>query len=227
MAGLGIKYSVQFNKSIEKYGTAWENSLDYLGNSNVMSNIGKVYRYYITRKVPKLSGNLRRAARVVGVNHGFHGTQGMASVTWVETGAIKDYWHYQFVGRVYGPNRAVFKALGPNQAGPGAGVQSGWCSPVTPKHDMGRMMGQRFTKTLHDGRVVHVDGYTTPGTGPDWINAFVKDEGDYGEKAVNILVGRYIYDWFCKASKGTSCETPHYGGWVAYNRCNQIKDIRD
>ena len=223
----GIKYNITFGKSIEKYGTAWQNSLDYLGHSECMTSLAKGYRYYINRKVPKLSGELRRAARVIGTAHGVRGSRGMAVVTWVSNNKVEKYWHYQFVGKVYGPNKAVFDAQGPNADGPGAGVQSGWRSPIKPKYDTGRMMGVPFTRVLHDGRVIKVNGYTTPGTGPDWIKRFVEDSGDYGEKAVNILAGRYFYDWFCKVSKGTPCETRHYGGWGAYNRWRQIENIRD
>lgn len=219
MANAGIKYNITLGKSIEKYGTAWENSLDFLGHSECMTSLAKGYRYYINRKVPKLSGELRRSARVIGVAHGAHGSTGMAVVTWNSAkSSVQKYLHYQYVGEVWGPNKAVFDE---------AGKHIGWHSPIKPKSPTGRMMGVPFTRVLHDGRVIEVKGYTTPGTGPDWVKRFAEDSGDYGEKAINILAGRYFYDWFCKVSKGTPCETKHYGSWVAYNRWRQIENIKD
>lgn len=223
----GIKYNITLGKAMKEYGTAFEKSLDFLGESGFMTSIAKGYRYYINRFVPKQSGNLRKAAMVLGTNLGAHGSDGMGVVYWKSTKAVEPYLHYQYEGEVYGPNKPVFNALGPNAGGPGAGVHSGWVSPTKPKTPQGRKLGKPYTYTLHDGRVVHIKGYTTPNTTHHWIDEFMKDTGDYGEKAVAVLAGRYTYDWFCKASKGTKYEIRHYGGYQAFNRWRQIQDIRD
>lgn len=223
--GASIKYNIPIGEAMKKYGLAWEKSLDFLGESGFMTSIAKGYRYYINRFVPKESGNLRRAAMVVGTNHGVHGSQGMAVVYWRNTNKVKAYLNYMYEGDVYGPNKPVW-GQGPSRTGV-AGVQAGWTSPVSPKTNQHRKMGKPFTYTLHDGRTVHIKGYTTRGTTHHWIDAFMKDEGDYGEKAIGMLAARYTYDWFCIASKGTEYAIRHYGSYHAYNRWRQIEDVRD
>ncbi len=222
--GAEIKYNIPIGKAMEKYGLALKDSLDFLGETGFMTSIAKGYRYYINRFVPKESGNLRKSARVLGVNYGANHSRGMAIVYWKETNAVKDYMYYQYEGEVWGPNKPIFEAAGPNPSG-AAGAHSGWVSPPH-KTNTGRKMGIPYTYT-RDGRTVHIKGYTTPNTGAHWIDEFMKDQGDYGEKAVGMLAARYTYDWYCKASKGTKYAIPHYGSYQAFNRWRQIEDIRD
>lgn len=227
MAGTGITYNVKIEKGVEKWGTDFEKSLFKIGHPEAMTELAKGYRYYINKFVPKRSGALRRSARALGVPHAFGTGKGNAWVSWGLNGA-KEYAHYQFVGDVYGPNKAIFEALGPNKDGPGAGVQSGWRSPKGKKKwNTGRKMGIPFTKTLSDGRVVRVLGYTTPNTKYDWINEFKKDKGNYGETAVNIRAGRFMYEYYCVMSHTTGHSQKANGGYAIYHSWRQIANIRD
>lgn len=223
MPNWDIRYSVAVKGGIKKWGVAWENSMAFLCEPEAMNDVAKGYRYYINKFVPKKTGALRKSAitKKKVAEGGGNGT-GSATVYWATEGKVAKYGHYQFVGDVYGPNKPVFKALGPNPGG-GAGVQSGWRSPKGEgeKYNTHRKMGVPFTYTLHDGRVVHVKGYTTPGTTYDWIGEFKRNKGDYGETAINIRAGRYLYERFCVKTK-----TRPVGGKQVYNSWNQIKNIR-
>lgn len=214
-----IRYSVAVDKGIKKWGVGWEKSLAFLCQPGAMNNIANGYRYYINKYVPKKSGRLRRSARAkykVGgeASAGGDGT-GSATVYWATEGKAAKYGHYQFVGDVYGPNKAKFNS---------SGAHIGWMSPKGKKKvisDPVRKLGEGtpYTYTLHDGRVVTVKGYTTPGTKYDWIGEFKKDKGDFGETAVNIRAGRYLYEMFCVKS-----HTKPVGGKQVYNSWNQIKN---
>lgn len=212
MAGLGIKYNVKYTDSIKKWGTAWTKSLDYLGETGAMTSLARGYRYYMNKFVPKDTGALRRSARCLG-------NKRSAWVSWVPTTATEAYMHYQFVGDVYGPNKAHFNE---------SGIHDGWRSPVAPgeKWNTHRKMGIPFTYELRDGRVVHVKGYTTKNTGYDWINRFKDDDGENGEKAVTIRAGRYIYELFCWKSKQSGRPVNPVGGYQVYYSWRQIENIR-
>jgi hypothetical protein len=84
---------------------------------------------------------------------------------------------------------------------------------------MGWKMGNPGSYTLKDGREVIIKGYTTPGTKYNWIKEFKDDKGDFGETAVNIRAGRYLYEMFCIKSG-----TKPVGGKHIYNSWNQIKN---
>lgn len=213
----GIKYSVKIQKGIKKWGTAWTNSLAYLGHTEAMQDLAKGYRYYINRFVPKESGDLRRSARAK--SKAASGS-GSATVYWGTTKTTEKYAHYQFVGDVYGPNKAHFND---------AGVHDGWTSPrgKGEKENTHRKMGVPFTYELKDGKVVYVKGYTTPGTGYDWIEKFKKDSGDYGETAVNIRAGRFMYEMFCVQAKKEGWAIKPVGGLRIYHSWRQIKNIVD
>lgn len=214
----GIAYYVKIDKGIKKWGTSWTKSLGSFLKGEYMVDVAKLYRYYINKKVPKKTGALRRSAKAKGLA-GEQGT-GFARIYWATEGSTEKYGHYQFVGDVYGPNKAVFKALGPNKGG-GAGVQSGWVSPKgKKKYNTHRKMGVPFEYTLHDGRVVRVKGYTTPGTGYDWLKAFREDTGSYGERAINIMAGRYTYELFCMKTKYMK----PVGGYQVYHHVKGIKN---
>lgn len=220
MANL-IKYKVTIDKGVKEWGVDFTDSMAYLGDTTAMYHLAKGYRYYLNQHVPKKTGALRRSARPKGrtkVGSGY------AAIYWGGTKTTEKYAHYQFVGDVYGPNKAIFEALGPNKAGPGAGVQSGWRSPKDKKKwNTNRKMGHPFTKTLKDGRVVKTLGYTTPGTGYDWVQRFKSDSGDNGERAVNVMAGRYMYELFCIHSRKTKLR----GGRHVYNHWRQIENIRE
>lgn len=224
--GNSVTYNITLGKAVQKWGTAYTKSLDFLGETGAMTSLAKGYRYYINQYVPKVSGNLRRTARALGNAHGFGG-KGSAWVSWVPNSKVK-YVHYQYIGNVYGPNRAVFNGQGPNESG-AAGTHSGWRSPAGKgeKYDTGRKMGIPGTYTLHDGRKVYIRGYTTPNTGWGWIKRFADDRGDFGETAVNIRAGRYMYELFCKKSQRTLYKQNPIGGYHIYNSWRQIEKIRD
>ena len=229
MANSGIVYKVRMTDGIKRWATAWRNSLDFLGCSECMTDLAKGYRYYISKFVPKASGDLRKTATTaIGSTHGLAGAggggRGNAFVRWIPTGPAKAYFHYQWVGDVYGPNKPVW-GQGPNQNG-AAGVHVGWQSVGgMKKTNTGKKMGTPFTYTLHDGRVVKVKGYTTPNTRYNWIDAFEKDTGDEGAAAVRIKAGRYMYDAFFIRAKQMGLDTKgerHHGSYAAYNSWRQI-----
>lgn len=220
-----IIYSVKVDKGIKKWGVGWTKSLAFLCKPWAMWSVAKGYRYYINKYVPKDTGALRRSARAkykVGGEPGAGGDgTGSATVYWGDTKKTAKYAHYQFVGDVYGPNAAVFNK---------AGIHVGWRSPTGYKGDkngvgakhkrnMGWKMGNPGSYKLRDGREVIIKGYTTPGTKYNWIKEFKDDKGDFGETAVNIRAGRYLYEMFCIKSG-----TKPVGGKHIYNSWNQIKN---
>ena len=211
-----IIYSVKFEKGRYRWGLSYlKDSVVSLGHPEVINSLAKGYRYYINKFVPKKKGYLRRSARakykVNAASEGGNGT-GSATIYWGETARTSKYAHYQFVGEVYGPNKAVFNKKGKH---------IGWRSPKgeNEKYATGRFMGVPFTYELHDGRVVYVKGYTTKGTGYDWITRFAEDDGHNGETAVNIRAGRYLYE----AAMIKSHQKPR-GGIQVYRKWNQIKN---
>lgn len=224
-----IRYSVQIKGGVKKWGLDWSDSMANICKPEAMNLLAKGYRYYINKYVPKETGALRRSSRakykVTGGKEGGNGT-GSATIYWGTTKATAKYAHYQLVGDVYGPNRPLFKALGPNLSGL-AGVHSGWVTHPDywgegNKFNTGRKMGKPFTYEYY-GRTVHVKGYTTPNTGYDWIQRFKDDKGDTGETAINIMAGRFMYEIFCIHSK----KEPLRGGRHVYNHWRQIANIRD
>ncbi len=221
----GIRYSVAVKGSIKKWGVAWTDSMAFLCQPKAMNDVAKGYRYYINKFVPKKTGALRRSARTkYKVAEGGGNGTGSATVYWATEGKVAKYGHYQFVGDIYGPNRAIFFKQGPNPGG-GAGVQSGWYTPVGKgkKWNTHRKLGSEpGSFTLDDGRKITIKGYTTKGTKYDWIGEFQKNKGDFGETAINIRAGRYLYEMFCVKTKMRPV-----GGKQVYNSWNQIKNIRD
>ena len=220
-----IRYSVQIKGGIKKWGLGWTNSLAYLCKPEAMNTLAKGYRYYINQYVPKDTGDLRKSARakykVNGEAKAGGGGSGSATVYWGMSKKTEKYAHYQFVGDVYGPNKAVFNGQGPNITGV-AGTHSGWRSPTAhgkwTKENMGWKMGNPGYYTLKTGQKVVINGYTTPNTGWDWIKRFKDDNGDNGEKAVNIRAGRLMYEMFCIYSKKQKLR----GGRHIYNQWRQI-----
>ena len=217
-----IRYSVKIDKGKKKWGVSYfKDSVVSLCQPKVMNSLAKGYRYYINKYGPKKSGALRRSARAkykVGGEAGAGGNvTGSATIYWGNTKTTAKYAHYQFVGDVYGPNKAVFN---------GKGAHVGWRSPKAKgeKYNTGRKMGDGtpFTYELHDGRTVTVKGYTTKGTGYNWLQRFKDDNGDFGETAVNIRAARYLYE----AAMIKSHQKPR-GGSRIYRSWNQIKNRID
>jgi len=228
-----IIYSVKVDKGIKNWGVAWKKSLAFLCQPRAMLSVAKGYRYYINKYVPKDTGALRKSARPkykIGgeASAGGNGT-GSATVYWGDTKKTAKYAHYQFVGNVYAPSKPVFS---------GGGIHTGWVSPKGKKKYLStpaRKLGDNTPRTyvVHTGLVktpagyktikgnfdVTVKGYTTKGTGYDWITRFKNDKGDFGETAVNIRAGRYLYEMFCIKS-GTKLA----GGRHVYHSWNQIKN---
>lgn len=204
-----IDISFDYTINMEKYIDA----LNALGKESEMANVANIYKDRVNFYVPELTGNLRDA-KIYPYRNG-------ASIDWnPPNGPASDYAYYQFCGRVMGPNKAVFGAQGPNKAGPGAGVQSGWVSPRKPKQLTDRMMGHKATITLKDGRVIHINGYTDPPSGgvpgPDWINKFLHHGyAPYDLPGTNITAGRYIYEAYCRA-----LNKQPVGGYQVYDLYN-------
>lgn len=215
-------YSIRVKEGVKKWGTDWKNSLEFLGCPTAMYHLAKGYRYYINKFVPKRTGDLRRSARPKGWAQS--GT-GSARIYWGSTQATAKYTHYQFVGDVYGPNKALF-AQGPNPDGSVGALQ--WSSPKGKKKtNQNRKMGKPFSYTLSNGQIVNIKGYTTKGTTYNWIQAFKDDAGDYGEAAINVRAGRYMYELFCIKSHSTGHPVNAVGGYRIYHSWRQIEKIRD
>ena len=204
MAGLGITYKVELSTKVSKsdgLSTKQRATRIDLGK-NTFYVIGKGYKHFMNLRVPKDTGALRNTATVLGNNTG-------ANVFWKPTNATRPYMHYQFVGEVYGPNKAKL-IDGERQ----------WRSPVKPKWPTGRMMGKRFVKHFKDGTSIEVKGYTTKRplrTGPDWINKFKSDNGKYGQASVNAQAGRFIYEAYCQQHRKKPV-----GGYQVYRKWSRF-----
>lgn len=231
----GIMYHVQVTNGVKKWGVDWKDSLQFLTCKTHMTDLAKGYRYYINKYVPKKSGRLRRSARPKGTTDG--AASGSARVYWGQTSKTEKYAHYQFVGDVYSPSKPVFLKNG---------KQVGWVSPkgnkkvpANPSRKLGE--GTPYTYTVHTGLVktpmgyklvkgdfeVTVKGYTTKGTGYNWIQRFHDDNGDFGEKAINIRAGRYMYEKFCNELHKHDKSVRARGGYSILRSWNQIKNRVD
>ena len=232
-----IRYSVKIDKGRKKWGVSYfKDSVVSLCQPEVMNSLAKGYRYYINKYVPKKSGALRRSAHPVykvGGERGAGGDgTGSATIYWGDRNKSKKYAHYQFVGDVYSPSKPVFLKNG---------KQIGWVSPkgkkkvpASPARKLGD--GAPYTYTVHTGLVktpmgyrlikgnfdVTVKGYTTKGTGYNWLQRFKDDKGNFGETAVNIRAARYLYE----AAMIKSHQKPR-GGSHIYRSWNQIKNRID
>ena len=202
---------------VKRWGTSWTQSLEYLCKPTAMTELANGYRYYINRFVPKKTGELRKTGTAKGWAR--NGT-GDARVIWTSNAVTENYFHYQYEGDVYGPNKAVFEG----------DTHVGWRSPTAhgkwTKRNMGWKMGKPGSYTLKDGRVVTIHGYTTPDTRWKWDEAFHEDEGDFGEKAVNIRAGRFMYERFVVEMRKNKNPIRLYGGLQVYHSWRQIKNIR-
>lgn len=78
-----------------------------------------------------------------------------------------EYAHYQFTGKVYGPNFLI-----KNKDGDIVGWRS---KSDRPKRPTGRPLGWYY-------------GYTTPGTGPNWANKMWQNE----RRITNIRITNYM-----------------------------------
>lgn len=231
----GIMYHVEVDKGVKKWGVSWTQSLQFLTCKTHMTDLAKGYRYYINKHVPKKSGALRRSARPKGTMDG--AASGSARVYWGQTKKTSKYVHYQFVGDVYGPNKPTFFS---------SGVQSGWVSPKDKKKVLSSPLrklgeGTPYTYVVHSGLVktrngyklkkgnleVTVKGYTTKGTGYDWIKRFKDDNGNFGEKAINIRAGRFMYEKFCMEQHKHDKSVYARGGYSVLRSWNQIKNRID
>lgn len=190
-----------FTENMRKYA----DGLNDIVSKNAMRNIGYEYKSYIDVFVPKLSGDLRDNARV-------YYSEDSACIDYAPPSGdkiINAYAIYQNRGLVKGPNKALW-GQGPSRTGVAA-VQSGWTSPTKHKEYASpfRYMGTKFTKTLSDGREIHVDGYTTQGTGREWIDKFMNSRL---QGTCNVRAGRYLYELFCHENG-----LKPNGGYVVFN----------
>lgn len=205
MASLGITYSIKMDKTRgdKDHMTTRDRVLvlEEAYDERVLYNIARGYRHFMNFRVPKKSGALRDCARALA-------NKNTSLVFWRPNEITRPYMHYQYVGDVYGPNKVKYDNAG----------NLVWRSAAAPggKYNTGRKMGHKFHKVLRDGRVIDVKGYTTTRplhTGYDWINTFKNDKGKYGQAAVSIQSGRFIYESYCKRT-GKRC----YGGYQVYHR---------
>lgn len=168
--------------NMNKYATA----LESLGEKDMMDNCGKIIANGIKPYVPKLSGKLAN-------DYVIYADKDNAEVTWDHPDMLP-YSEYQFNGLVKGPNKVLW-GNGPSRTGVAA-VQAGWYSPVSPKHYTGHKIGDARTITLKDGRVIRINGYTTPGTGAKWTEKATKDI------SFTIRCGRYLLEsYYSKIGK--------------------------
>ena len=214
-----VMYSIKIEKGVKKWGIDYfKESVVTLCHPEVMQSVARGYRYYISKYIPKDTGTLRKSGHHVSKVGGERGAggdgTGSANIYWGDRGKSIKYAHYQFIGDVYTPNKAIFEK--------GKKVTDNWRSPQGHKKVISnpvRKMGKPFEKQLSGGRVAIVKGYTTPGTGYNWIKMFHDDKGDNGETAINIRAARYLYE----AAMIKSHQKPR-GGKHVYNHWNQIKN---
>ena len=179
-----MQIQLENTANMKKYIT----ELEKLGNSANMAVVGDIMAENTKQFIPMDTGKLREAYVV-------QAKKDECIVTW-DTKELP-YAHYQFEGKVWGPNKAIFDAQGPNKGSKVAGVHSGWVSPTKHKKPAadGREMGHRATITLNDGRVIHINGYTTKGTGPKWTERALKDAKAFSK--MRFESGRYLYEVYC------------------------------
>ena len=201
-----LDISFEYTENMQKY----IDGILATGDEAQMANVARIYREQVNYYVPCLTGTMRESA-IISAQRNY------AYIDWnPSNGGASAYVVYQNNGWVKGPNKAVFDAQGPNKGGPGAGVHRGWVSPKQPNQYTGRRIGEKATITLKDGRVIHINGYTTPGTGANWIETFLHNGvGSHDLPGTNILAGRYIYEAYCAAIG----EIPN-GGFRVYNMWN-------
>jgi hypothetical protein len=171
-----MQFIIKKTPNMEKYITAFAD----LETSANMSVAGQIAAYYIKQKVPTRTGALRVAYTIDSTSNSF-------AVDWGGSNALP-YSRYQFYGRVYEINKAVFAN----------GQHMGWVSPIKPKRPTERMMGTPAEIPLKDGRVIIIEGYHTPNTGPEWTDSPNTDMEI--SQPIQYGIGRYLYEQYCKAT---------------------------
>lgn len=173
-----ISISIEYTDNMKKYAVG----LEKLCSGSNMAVVGDIVAEHTNKFVPKLSGDLRSS-------YVTNATKNRCVVDW----NTLPYAQYQFYGRVMGPNKATW-AQGPNKNG-AAGVHYGWVSPTKTKYLTSRMMGKKADIHLKDGRIIHIRGYTTRGTGPKWTERALKDNKT--SYLMRQQAGRYLYEAYC------------------------------
>ena len=145
--------------------------INELGGVETMYDIGYLMADYYNNYVPmgdaengdKHPGALRDSARVYAGPH-------RMTLSWGNTAQTKKYARYQFRGKVFRPNRAIW--------GKG-GVINGWYSKKgETKYETNVDLGGplRTITLYHHRRAYHATiGNTTPGTGSKWTTLARKD----------------------------------------------------
>lgn len=129
-----------------------------ISDDNVLIGVNEIIAKAAEKYIPTDTGNLATDRTVT-----------PETVTWNAS-----YAHYQFVGEIYGPN---FKRWS------GSNIV-GWTSPPgeNTKYPTGRKLGKPgFWKGWPFG-------YTTPGTGPNWIKELWSNE----RRSLNIKITNYL-----------------------------------
>lgn len=188
-----MEYEFESTVNMNKYIKA----LEELGEPVNTAVLGQIIAYNVKKKVPTDTGKLRAAYDV-------ENSRDTVTVTWGGSSKLP-YSHYQFVGRVYGPNKAVFTGK----------QHTGWVSPVKPKTPKPRMMGTPVDIDLKDGRVIHIKGYSKAGTGSGWIKLAREDSETYNP--IQYQSGRYLYEKYCSV-----LNTTPVGGYKVLNWAEKL-----
>lgn len=167
--GSKLEIKVDASKGVNKLIKA----LDKATQKDSINLLADMFMAEVNKYVPESSGDLKRKGYVLRT-YTPSKKPAWFKVTYRNTSKLP-YVLYQYYGKVFGPNRAVF-SQGPTQNG-GAGVHIGWVSPIHPKQETNRVLGHPARKTieLRDGRVIHITGYTkNPNAQARWLE-YVRD----------------------------------------------------
>lgn len=177
--------SVSFFKTELDTSTAMRQlalSLEWIEEPNCMKEVGYIMGKYFNKFVPKNTGKLRKSLDVS------HSTWKKSVILWTAP-----YAGYQYSGKVYVPNIPTFNEKG----------HSGWTSVKGRKKvrpEDGRFMGEKtgtfiMQRPNMDRVEVTVAGYTTPGTGREWVKVGRYDHkteyADVRRKVLRALKRRY------------------------------------
>lgn len=179
-----MKLECDFTDNMQKY----INRLEKLGDTTTMKGLGEIVYEGVVPYIPTKTGTMAKSCTKTV-------TKNQVIVDWTNG---TPYTRYQFYGKVMGPNKAVW-AQGANKNGV-AGVHIGWVSPIAPKHLTTRNLGEAHDITLHDGRVIHIRGYTNPKSRPMWtVEARQDPEIWY---PIRFKMGRYLYEAWRNSNNG-------------------------
>lgn len=117
------------------------------------------------------------------------------------------YAFYQYYGRVWGPNYAVFEQqkFDPTnlKMTHSPATHTGWISPkgAGSKHPTHYVLGEKRTIHLKDGRVIHIDGYTNPQSHAMWLDYVRRTPTiwvPYTQRVQREIKEVFHYSWYNK-----------------------------